>query len=114
MPGELRLEVELPIPGHTTLSGRLKKLGNISVRRLATDRPIHLLIDGTGLRIHVGPLRKPPKRRVWRKLHLAVNSDTGEILASDLTNRRTADCARVPGLLDQIDVWAASLLADVA
>ena len=52
MPGELRLEVELPIPDHTTLSRRLKKPGDISFRRLATDRPIHLLIDSTGLRTH--------------------------------------------------------------
>jgi len=66
------LEVELPIPDHTTLSRRLKKLSDINFRGLATDRPIHLLIDSKGLRIHVGHLRKPPKRRVWRKLHLAV------------------------------------------
>jgi hypothetical protein len=108
------LEVELPIPDHTTLSQRLKKLVDINFRRLATDRPIHLLIDSTGLRIHVGHLRKPPKRRVWRKLHLAVNADTGEVLAAELTHRRTADCARVPGLLDQIDDRVASLMADGA
>ncbi|MGD8362787.1 MAG: hypothetical protein PVJ04_15275, partial [Gemmatimonadota bacterium] len=29
--------------------------------------------------------------------------DTGEVLASDLTNRRVADCVRLPGLLDRID-----------
>ncbi len=108
------LKVDLPIPDHTTLSRRLKKLGDISFRRLATDRPIHLLIDSTGLRIHVGHLRKPPKRRAWRKLHLAVDADTGEILASDLTGRRTADCARVPVLLEQIDNPVATLSADGA
>jgi len=70
--------------------------------------------DSTGLRIHVGHLRKPPKRRVWRKLHLAVNAETGEVLAAELTNRRTADCARVPNLLDQIDVRVASVTADWA
>jgi hypothetical protein len=48
--------------------------------RMILDRPIHLLIDSTGFRIHVGHLRKPPKRRVWRKLHLAVNADTGSSL----------------------------------
>ena len=108
------LGLELPIPDHTTLSRRLKKLGDINFRRLTTDRPIHLLIDSTGLRVHVGHLRKPPKRRVWRKLHLAVNADTGEVLAAELTNRRTADCARVPELLDQIDHRVASVTADGA
>jgi hypothetical protein len=70
--------VEIPIPDHTTLSRRLKTLGEIPFHTLASHRPIHLLIDSTGLRIHVGNLRKPPKRRAWRKLHLAVDADTGE------------------------------------
>ena len=108
------LELDLPIPDHTTLSRRLRKLGKIQFRTIPTDRPIHLLIDSTGLRIHVGHLRKPPKRRAWRKLHLAVDADTGEILASDLTGRRTADCARVPVLIEQIDDRLASVSADGA
>ena len=108
------LEVDLPIPDHTRLSRRLKKLGDIRFRRLATDRPIHLVIDSTGLRIHVGNLRKPSRNRVWRKLHLAVDADTGEILASDLTSRRTHDCTQVPALLEQIDNPVVSILADGA
>jgi hypothetical protein len=108
------LEVDLPIPDHTTLSRRLTKLSDIQFRRLPTDGPIHLLIDSTGLRIHVGPLRKPPKRRAWRKLHLAVDADTGEIVASELTDRRTHDCTRVGSLLEQVDNPLASLSADGA
>ena len=107
-------ELDLPIPDHTTLSRRLKKLGDLRFPRLATDGPIHLLIDSTGLRIHVGHLRKPPKRRAWRKLHLAVDADTGEIVASDLTSRRTRDGTRVCALLDQIDNPVAVLSADGA
>ncbi len=108
------LELDLPIPDHTTLSRRLRRLGEIRFRRLATDRPIHLLIDSTGLRIHVGHLRKPPRNRAWRKLHLAVDADTGEIVASDLTARRTHDCAPVPGLLKQIGAPVAAVSADGA
>ena len=108
------LEIDLPIPDHTTLSRRLKKLSEIPFRSAGNDQPIHLLIDSTGLRIHVGPLRKPPKRRAWRKLHLAVDADTGEIVASDLTSRRTRDGTRVCALLDQIDNPVAVLSADGA
>ncbi len=90
------LAVETPIPDHTTLSRRLKTLGELSFRAVASHRPLHLLIDSTGLRIHVGNLRKPPKNRAWRKLQLAVDAATGEIVASDLTSRRTSDCTRVP------------------
>ncbi len=83
------LEVELPIPDHTTLSRRLKKLDNIQFRRIPADQPIHVLIDSTGLRIHVGHVQKPPRNRAWRKLHLAVDAASGEIVASDLTTRWT-------------------------
>jgi hypothetical protein len=107
-----KLEVELPVPDHTTLSRRMKMLGELSLRTVASHRPIHLLIDSTGLRIHVGNLRKPPKKRAWRKLHLAVDAGTGEIVASDLTGRRTHDCTRVPTLLGQIDRQVASISAD--
>ena len=73
-----------------------------------TEGFLRLLIDSTGLRIHVGHLRKPPKNRAWRKLHLAVDARTGEIVASDLTGRRTADCARVPALIEQLEDPVAS------
>jgi hypothetical protein len=89
------LGLGFPVPDHTTLSRRLRKLGHLRSTRPTGNEPIHLRIDSTGLRVHVGHLRKPPKRRVWRKLHLAVNAETGEILASELNSRRTADCVRV-------------------
>ena len=108
------LELDLPIPDHTTLSRRLKKLSDLRSRRLRTDGPIHLFIDGTGLRIHVGPLRRPPKRWGWRKLYLAVDASGGEIVASELTDRRTHDCTRVGPLLEQADNPLASLSADGA
>ena len=47
-------------------------------------------------------------------MHLAVDASTGEIVASDLTGRRTADCARAPMLLEQIDDQVASVSADGA
>jgi hypothetical protein len=47
-------------------------------------------------------------------LHLAVAADTGEIVASDLTGRRTVDCTRVPVLIEQNDDRVASVSADGA
>jgi hypothetical protein len=41
------LEVEIPIADHTTLSRRLKTLGEIPFRAVASNRPIHLLVLST-------------------------------------------------------------------
>jgi hypothetical protein len=57
------LEVDLPIPDHTTLSRRLKKLNGISFRSGQNHQPIHLLIDSTGLRISRWTLEKATKEK---------------------------------------------------
>jgi hypothetical protein len=44
----------------------------------------------------------------------ATGRPRGQRAYSDLTSRRTADCARVPGLLDQIEDRVASVMADGA
>ena len=72
------------------------------------------MIDSTGLRIHVGNARKPPKQRAWRKLHIAVNRETGNIVASELTASRARDATRVPALLTQIQAPLVSVAADSA
>jgi hypothetical protein len=52
--------------------------------------------------------------RTWRKLHLAVNPDTGEILASELTTTEDGDASQVGPLLSQISGPIASVTADGA
>ena len=53
-------------------------------------------------------------RRTWRKLHLAVDPDSGEILASELTTTEEGDASLVGPLLDQIHGPIASVTADGA
>ncbi len=91
------------VPDHTTISRRARKLGKLPICAPAGNRPVHILVDSTGLSIHVGNLRKPPKDRDWRKLHIAVNALTGEIIASDLTSKRATDASRVPALIKEIE-----------
>ncbi len=96
------LDLNLRIPDRTTLSRRSKDL-NVRVPVSANDDPLHIMIDSTGLRVHSGnvPGTSPPRRRAWRKLHTAVNSDTGEILASALTTQRSRDATQVPMLVSR-------------
>jgi Transposase DDE domain len=53
-------------------------------------------------------------RRGWRKLHLALNADCGEIIAQVMTDQHTGDASQVEPLLDRIDVPVGQLTADRA
>jgi Transposase DDE domain len=81
--------------------------------------PIHLLVDSTGLRM-CGPgewlLEKhgSKRRRSWRKLHIGVDADTGQIVAAELTSNDVDDGSQVGPLLDQVAVPVASFTGDGA
>ena len=51
-------------------------------------------------------------RRSWRKLHLGLDAETGQIVASALTDRDVDDAAQVGPLLDQLTGDLASFTAD--
>jgi IS5 family transposase len=112
------LGLDLPDPDHTTFSRRSADLTVAKAGRTATD-PVNVVIDSTGLKVfgagewqrekHVGQ-----GRRAWRKLHLAVDPDTGEILASELTTIEDGDASQLGPLLDQISGPIASVTADGA
>jgi Transposase DDE domain len=53
-------------------------------------------------------------RRSWRKLHIGVDTDTGRILASELTTNDVDDGSQVGPLLDQVTDPIASFTGDGA
>ncbi len=88
--------VALEAPDHTTLSRRSRSL-NVDLYRVAGDRPIHLIVDSSGLSI-VGEGEWAAAtyggrgRRGWKKLHLGVDR-SGGIVAQVLTDGITVSCA---------------------
>jgi transposase len=112
------LGLALPVPDHTTFSRRSADLTVASALKRAAG-PVTMVIDSTGLKVvgtgewqqekHGG---KP--RRTWRKLHLALNPDIGEILASELTTTEDGDASLVGPLLEQIQAEISAVLADGA
>jgi hypothetical protein len=113
------LDVPLSTPDHTTLSRRARTMESISKRSILSDGPIHLLIDSTGLKVFgagewLQEKHGAKARRTWKKLHLAVDADTGMIMASTLTGNDVGDPSQVAPLLDQIDATIASVTADGA
>ncbi len=53
-------------------------------------------------------------RKIWRKLHLAFNPDTGDIVGSKLTTEHVGDETALPDLVGEIDADVDRFLADGA
>ena len=78
---------------------------------------MHLLVDSTGLKLcgageWLIERHGTRARRSWRKRHIGLDADTGQIVTSALTDRDVNDASRVGPLLDQVTGAVASLTAD--
>ncbi len=99
------MDLNLPVPDYSTVCKRAKHL-TVNLPPTASDGPIHVVVDSTGLKIFgegEWKVRKHgySKRRTWRKLHLGVDSATHEIQAVVLTEASVDDAEVASDLLDQ-------------
>ena len=114
------LGLDIGVPDHTTFSRRSPGLTLASsLAQAQRTGPVHVVIDSTGLKVYGAGewlTEKHDERgqRTWRKLHLAVDPNSGEILACELTTIAEGDAALVGPLLDQITSPIASVTADGA
>lgn len=96
-------EKKMVIPDYTTLCRRKKSLPVSVSNRLEEGQNIHVAIDSTGLKVYgegEWKVRKhgASKRRTWRKLHVAIDLDSQEIIDVKLT-MNDVDDAEVGGLI---------------
>ena len=114
------LGVDVGVLDHTTFSRRSPGLAlATSLAQARASGPVHVVIDATGLKVYGAGewlVEKHGARgtRTWRKLHLAVDPSTGEILASELTSNEDGDASQVGPLLGQIAGPITSVTADGA
>src|SRR5215212_3128311 len=111
------LGLTLRVPDHTTLSRRAATLE--VPRPRSGSGPMHLLVDSTGLKLcgageWLAEKHGTRTRRSWRKLHLGVDADTGQIVASALTSNDVDDGTQADPLLDQVTGPVASVTGDGA
>jgi hypothetical protein len=110
---------ELPIPNYSTLSRRAQRLKvSLQVKR-ATNQPLHILIDSSGLKIYgegewLQQKHGAKSRRRWRKLHIALDAETRQLVAVELTTDEVGDPTAFPDLLAQTEGEIASFTADGA
>ena len=99
------MNVPLKCPNYSSISKRAKTV-DISIKMPVRGEIRHLAIDSTGLKVfgegewHMKKHGKD-KRRVWRKLHIAVDADTHQIVAAELSLSNVADSEVLPELLKQ-------------
>jgi transposase len=112
------LGLDLAVPDHTTLARRSARLPLTTVLKKPKG-PVNVVSDSSGLKIfgagewlHEKHGGKP--RRSWRRLHLAVDPDSGDILTAELTTTDEGDASQVGPLLKQISCPISTVLADGA
>jgi hypothetical protein len=111
------LKIALPVPDHSTLSTRGKKL-KVNLPKKTSSR-LNIIMDSTGLKIYGEGEWKVrqhgiSKRRTWRKLHIGADPEDGEIQTALLTKNSVSDDEAVAGLLAQIAPEIEKFAADGA
>ena len=101
------LGLDLPVPDDTTLSQRSARLPLTTTLKKSKGR-VNVMIGSSGMKIFgagewLHEKRGGKPRRSWRRLHLTVDPDSSDIMASELTNTDEGDASLVGPLLDQVD-----------
>jgi hypothetical protein len=109
------LGLQVAVPDHSTLSRRGRGFAGRQPRAVRHDGPVHVVLDSTGLQVlgqgEWDAAKHGRKPRRWRKLHLAVDAETGEIVAHVLTDKDGGDISQVPYLLAAVEGPIASVIA---
>ena len=91
----------------------------VQTHRRTETGDLHLIVDSAGLKLRgagewLFDKHGAAKRRAWRKLHIGIDADSGEIVAFDLTDKDFDDASYVAPLLNQLAGAPASFTADGA
>lgn len=104
----------VPVPHYSTLSRRHDGLSvALSAQKANADDETeqepearHIVIDSTGLKVYgEGEWKQrqhgKSKRRTWRKIHIGLDPETGEITATRLTDNSKHDASQIALLLEE-------------
>lgn len=98
--------LKIPTPDYSTLCRRSKTL-KVTLDIKPSNKPRHILVDSTGVQV-LGEgewkrLKHGESRcQVWKKLHIALDADSLDIVAMDVTDSVRLDCNYLPGLIEQV------------
>jgi hypothetical protein len=100
------LRPELPVPTYTTLCKRGKTI-TVNIHTRTGTESVHVAIDSSGIKIYGEGEWKVRqhgvgKRRTWKKLHIGVNVDTGDVLVESMTDGDVHDTTQLEQLITEI------------
>jgi hypothetical protein len=111
-------KLEGEAPDYTTLCRRGKTL-KVDLGVVKTSQPLNVLIDSTGIKVMGEGEWKmrchgKTRRRLWRKLHIAMDLKTQMILSATMTESARLDGNYLPVLMDQIEGQIDRMIGDGA
>ena len=105
--------VSFSVPSYTQISRRAQSLHK-RVGRLSSRQARDLVFDSTGLKVYGEgewkvKVHGKGKRRTWKKLHIAIDAHTQDIVMCELTDREEGDAEvgrrmlrRIPGKIRSV------------
>lgn len=116
------MNLSLTAPDYTTLSRRCSHLKVVFRRLQNSSEPLVLAVDSTGLRVynrHDWNRLKHKKNAgkwqdKWRKLHLCIDVESGEILSANYTRAAEHDCTQLKPLIDKVEGTIQAVSGDMA
>lgn len=114
------MKLPIKIPSYTQICRRAKNLDQV-IKKLSTKRPGRIVFDSTGLKVYgegEWKVRKhgASKRRTWRKLHMGMDPESGELIICELTENGvgSGDAEIGKGLVKKLPRSVKSLYGDGA
>ncbi len=110
------MNVPLRSPNYTSISKRAKTV-EVKYKNKSRGPVRHIAIDSTGLKVFgegEWKVKKhgAEKRRTWRKLHLAVDVDTHDVISAEVSLVNVGDSEALPTLLNPLRRKVHSVSAD--
>ena len=112
--------LDWPVPDFSTLCRRQARI-TVQIPFRASGQPLNLLVDSTGIKFRgdgewLARKHGTSRCRQWRKVHIAMDTVTGDVRAVEVTSSRQGDSPLLPDLLAQIppDETVSTVTADGA
>lgn len=98
-------KIDMNVPHYTSICKRIKMMALPQISEV--DSAVHVAVDATGMKIYGEGEWKmrthgKEKRRTWRKIHMAVDAETKEILVCVMTEANVHDSEMVGELLSHL------------